>query len=216
MVGAIITAALIGALYGGFGGYTAGVVRFNNYSVNNELAKLGMEKMEYLFMQGGHGFSILGKTLIGGGGIGASEKRINDTVEVTYSIGGGFFQVGHIPVSFGFFNPFLMLGIGGFGEGVRIRRRFQGLSWDSVWTNPEREVNISRGGFSISPSIGFVIVPQRIPVGLMAMLSYNTILSREWRFDEGGELLNSPDSPLGSFSFSLSLIFGGGYDGKRD
>lgn len=216
MVATLITATLIGALYGGFGGYTAGLVRFNNYSINDELAKLGMEKMEYLFMQGGHGFSILGKTMIGGGGIVASEKKVNDTLEVTYSVGGGFFQFGYIPVSLGIFNPFLMLGIGGFSEAVRIRKRIQDLNWDSVWTDPEREVTISRGGFSISPSIGFIIIPQKLPVGLMAMLSYNTILSRKWRLDEGSELINSPDSPIGTLSFSLSFIFGGGYEGKRD
>ena len=214
MVGPIITTILIGVLYGGFGGYTAGLVKFNNESVNSKLAGLGMEKIEYVFVQGGHGFSFLGKTMIGGGGVGGSEKRVNDTMEVTYSIGGGFFQVGYIPVSLGIFNPFLMFGIGGFGEDVRIRVRTQGLSWDSVWTDPKREVTMSRGGFSISPSIGFVVLPQKLPVGLMAMVSYNTILSKNWSLQEGYELLNSPESPLGSFSLSLSVIFGGGYERK--
>ncbi len=206
----LISLVLVAAIYGGMGGFSMGMYRFNNTAINNKLTSLGLTKIERIYTDGGFGYGIMGKILVGGGGIGGTVKRTQGDLEIVYSVGGGYGQIGYIPWSYMAFNPFVMIGFGGFSEGVTLRKKVVDMPWDSVWANPEREVTISRGSFSIAPSLGILLVIPKIPVGFMVMASYHTLFSDEWKWGDSYDISNPPDSPKGSYSVSFTLLFGGG------
>lgn len=204
----LFTLALLSQV-GGVGGYTVGACLAKNTPVNTELSKLGISRFDVLVAHGGSGYSVSNNLLLGGTGFGAGFKGENDTLIVEYGIGGGYFEVGY---SYSLTNsvfPFVMMGIGGFSESAIIRRKIQNINWDSIWTNPLREVQIGRGSFSLAPSVGVLVFPNRSFVGLLIKFTYNTILTKEWEMGDEIKILNAPSSPLGYITFSASVVFGG-------
>lgn len=211
----LLVVLIIGQI-GGIGGYTAGICRTPGSSVNGELSKLGMSGVSMLFMQGGAGYSLVNKVLVGGSGVGGGVKRSNDTLEVAYGVGGGYFELGYALKFSKAVYPFLMLGIGGFSEDVEIRRKIHDVSWDSVWNNPLREVKISRGSFSVAPSVGVLIFPSGSFAGIMLKATFNTIFSEGWSFGDGTELSGNPSSPLGYATLNATIVFGGISSGREN
>ncbi|MEO0272412.1 MAG: hypothetical protein ABIM31_05140 [candidate division WOR-3 bacterium] len=204
----LFTLALLSQV-GGIGGYTVGACLAKNTPVNTEVSKLGISRFDVLVAHGGSGYSISNNLLLGGTGFGAGFKGENDTLTVEYGIGGGYFEFGYTYSLTNSVFPFVMMGVGGFSESAIIRKKIQNIPWDSVWTNPLREVEISRGSFSLAPSAGILVFPNKSFVGVLIKFTYNTILTKEWKVREEIKILNSPSSPLGYLTFSASIVFGG-------
>lgn len=196
---------LIGIL-GGAGGYTIGIFKMANENINQKLIAIHASEINNVLLQGGSGYSLNGRVMIGGTGIGGSVVRTGDSVKVKYTAGGGYFEVGYIPTSMRCVYPVLMLGIGGFSEELVISRLTRRSDWESIWQDPANETVLKHGGFSLSPSLALLFISTKIPLGLMFKITYNTILTKKWEFDDGTVLTSYPDSPSGSVSFTLTIL----------
>lgn len=196
---------LIGIL-GGAGGYTIGIFKMANENINQKLVALHAQEINNVLLQGGSGYSLNGRVIIGGTGMGGSVERTGDSVKVKYTAGGGYFEVGYIPASIKCVYPVLMLGIGGYSEELVISRLTRKSDWDSIWQDPANESVLKHGGFSLSPSLALIFISPKIPLGLMLKITYNTILTKKWEFDDGTVLTSYPGSPLGSLSFTLTIL----------
>jgi len=214
MVGALTYLIITITMYGGMGGYTIGLSSVITKGINDKLTALHASTINRIIMQGGSGYALLGKVMIGGSGYGGGEEIKTDSITVNYSIGGGGFEIGYIPFSFKFLHPFAMLGIGGYGEEITLSKNEKRENWDSLWQNPAYEVTLSRGGFSLSPSLGLMFIFDSFPMGLMFKVTYNTILSKDWELRDGTKVSSAPASPMGGFSFTLTVFGGGFYRGK--
>ncbi len=202
------------SIYGGIGGYTIGISRMANSSINDKLVSIHASEISNILLQGGGGYALFGKVIMGGTGYGGSIRKTGDSITVKYGIGGGYFEAGYIPLSLKFVYPAIMLGIGGYSEQLVISKNIRRFDWDGIWQNPESETELTHGGFSISPSFALLIATEKMPVGILIKATYNTILSKKWEFEDGTSLSSYPDAPLGTFSFTLTVFTGGIKNGK--
>ncbi len=201
-------------LVGGLGGFTAGVNLPKEPGIDSKLAEYHMRELGHIFLTGGSGYAFAGKVFFGGWGIGGSVERSGDSLRVKYEAGGGFFEIGYIPVDVRVLYPFISLSVGGYSEKLTISSAVMPATWDGVWQNYKNETQVERGGFSLSPSFGFILAKEGIPLAIMIKGTYTTILSKKWKLSNDVPLDSGPDSKIGSFSFSLTLLSGGVGNGK--
>ncbi len=201
-------------IYGGAGGYTIGYAKMYNRSINSKMVEYGLLEINGLLLNGGSGYAFINRIIIGGSGYGGSVRETGDSLSVKYGVGGGYFEIGYMPLSIKSLFPVVIMGIGGYSEELVIGNVQRRSDWNGVWQYFQNETRITRGGFSLSPSIGFIFYPQKFPLGFMFVATYNTILSKTWKFDSGTELSDNPDVPIGGFSFKITILTGGVKYGK--
>ncbi len=212
IVGLLIFAT--GSLWasGGFGGFSVNYLMPDMSGLNSRLREYGYPELnEGIIGLGGQGFGMIDHLLIGGGGFGGQSVSENDQYKLSYSYGGGFFNIGYgIPI-FRKVQVLGIIGIGGAGGTLKFNQITGDASFDSLLANPAREATISYNSFSVELSAGVQVfeIGSGFIHGLVKGGYIFYVTEPDWKFESGNELLGGPDAGNGFPYIGVTLLFGG-------
>lgn len=140
---------------GGRGYFMFGGSKIDIENLNSGLENAGYSTFSDRFISfGGGGYGIIKRIIIGGEGHGLiGEEATNESTKTSISGGYGFFDVGYLLYSTDAFNLYPLLGIGGGGVNLKIVERST-PSFEDVLENPNRNAELSTGGFLIDLGFG--------------------------------------------------------------
>lgn len=191
---------------GGYGGIQLVGTYQDMTDINSRLSGLGIEIDEISYGVGGGGMAIKNNFYIGGSGFGATKNYATEDLKVEYSYGLGMFEFGPI-FDMKFFNLGIILGLGGGGEGMKLRPNLSDISFDSLLSNPGRVSTISRGGMQVGASLLILYkMKDFIALSLKGGASYG--FGWQWELDDGATLYNKPDDRSLRVNVSLGVLFG--------
>ena len=199
---------------GGFGGFTVSGSSINVSDLNSAFQNSKYPELSRnLFMLGGGGFALVNHLLIGGEGFGGSSTVESESVKTSYSVGGGFFNLGYVLPVLKAVNIYPIVGVGGVGHSLSFRPRLFDVTFSDLLRNPSRVSSISAGSFALNFSLAIHIVEpfKGAPfVGFFLRGGYIYSLNKaDWKLEDGGEILGGPEANL-SFPFAtFGIIFGG-------
>ncbi len=211
------------APFGGGGGYTPGWIFVSLDEINKQLVSFGSGQLSKsgFYTSGGAGFVYIGfipNLRIGGMGFGGStsESAFKDGFarEAIFQIYGGGLTleytlpfVKNMAVSVGAI-------IGGGGILIELYRNSGSFNWQDLWTEisttNSTSSNISRrisnGFFLFSPTLNADIPFYRF-VSFRIGGGYQLAIGRNWKIENGKELLNVPSKLNGNGLFIQTGIF---------
>lgn len=179
-------------------------------------------RKEHLLI-GGEGHGFIGNLVLGGGGSGIMGDNIK-TDSINYNVGGGLgtFDFGYLIVNKDKIKIYPMIGIGGHGYGIKIKRN-NNISVSDIVSEPAQELSISNGGFVGDASVTFNFIPALtydekknsyggFMMGLKVGYAYSFPTSN-WRFS-GGDVTGGPVFGL-NMVYAKLIIGGFGYSKKK-
>lgn len=212
---------------GGRGHFAIGYMNLDTTDLNNTLAAQGYSKIPGDFLTaGGGGYALFDNGLIlGGTGLGlvSSEKQIirnGERYEQMVGAGLGLFKIGYAVVRTADMHIAPQFGIGGGGIAIDISKK-EDLSFNQALDNPNRTVNLSKGGLALDFGITFnhligAVVDDEdrggFAVGAEVGYVWSPGAESKW-FDGSTEVSGGPDFSLQGFY--LRLTIGGGADSVK-
>lgn len=196
---------------GGFGGFSPTLSIFNFNKVNEGLNRnqFSSKFSQTHFGFGGGGWVQAGKVTIGGFGFGGSQSAASESLVIDADFGAGFFEVGYIPITFKFFNPRFLLGIGGGGFTFNLKpSKTPPASFDSLVKYPNFGAEISAGGFALAPALAIDFPISFIGFSLKGGYIFFP-MKTSWEYGAGQKLNIGPDLSLSGPYFQLYIVFGG-------
>ncbi|MDZ7846459.1 MAG: hypothetical protein U5L96_06670 [Owenweeksia sp.] len=142
----------------GGGGFTVG---YGSFPVSDleSFVPAGFNFSNDHLMLGGAGYSMIDRFVIGGSGSSVLGDEVNnDSLKMGLSGGYGTFDFGYVIVNKKRFKLFPMIGIGGGGYSLSISKRGN-VSRSELVAEPEREIEISNGGFMMDFSVNMNFLP---------------------------------------------------------
>lgn len=193
---------------GGFGGPMFGYYMNEMDDLNATISSItGKSLVDMDFQMGGGGYAVMDGLIIGGYGYGGEQVLATDSLSLKYSIGGGAFEFGRL-WDVRIMHIGVIGKIGSSEEVIRLEPKpLINVSLDSLLTNPGRTSVMKRGGFETGLSLmGIFPIKNWISIALKGGVSYG--FSMDWKLEDGGDILNSPqDRPL-RYDISVGVMFG--------
>lgn len=195
----------------GFGGFGPTLMIFNFDKVNTVLSRYNFKSQlsKNFFNFSGGGWGQIRKVSIGGFGFGGLQTVASESLVIDANFGVGFFEAGFVPISTKFFNPRILLGIGGGGFTFHLKpNRIPPTSFDSLLKNPNFGAKVTTGGIALAPALSFDFPISS--VGLSLKSGYILLpIKSSWKYESGEDLNIGPDfNPSGPY-FQLYVFFGG-------
>lgn len=194
-------------------------------ALNSHLERKGYSGMSDNFFSvggGGHGM-ITNRIIIGGEGHTLlGEEVTSGNYKNSVTIGYGFFNVGYIVYSKKQLRLYPLLGLGGGGMNLKIKEKPVSLSLDDILDDPERNVELSTGGFLLSFAVGmdYLLIlgeDEKGKGGLAFGLRAGYTLSpfkRGWEMDEI-EISGAPEMGI-TGPFIRFMFGGGGFENRKE
>lgn len=121
LVGLVFSQKVKNGQYGGLGGGDIGAQWLDVKELNTQLKAAGLPELnEVALANGGGGYGIMGRFIIGGEGYGIATKEKSGEKTVQLDIGYGTFNIGYLIFSKQSFRMYVLGGIGGGGISLKI------------------------------------------------------------------------------------------------
>jgi len=203
----------------GSGGFSFGIIQLNVDELNKRIKAFGFGEFESRFATvGGGGHGIIGeKILIGGSGFGTLPVSLeNDSVRITLSGGGGFFELGYIAFESKGYRFIPVLGIGGMGTNITLKSLSNGSNnFNNLITSPSGNAEINSGGVAVKLELKnrfvFDVAENEIDsFRIGGELSFGAIYqaNNDWDFEDES-ISNVPNTGKESYFIKLAILFGG-------
>ncbi|PNR95677.1 hypothetical protein [Petrotoga olearia] len=131
LVGLVFSQEIKNGQYGGLGGGDIGAQWLDVEELNAELKAAGLPELnDVALANGGGGYGIMGKFIIGGEGYSISTKEKSGVDTVQLNIGYGTFNLGYLILSKQAFRMYALGGIGGGGISLKISQNPESTNFD--------------------------------------------------------------------------------------
>ncbi len=194
---------------GGAGYFGPGFIFLNYKNLNDLFANYRIESAQKShFVFGGGGWGQLGKTRIGGWGIGGAQSVHSESIYVELSYGAGFFEVGYSLLNAPKIKLTPLIGIGGSGLTLKIKSQiYNPLTLNNVLLSPSGIAKVSKGGLTLFSGLA-VDIPISF-VGLSFKGGYLLSPAQSgWVLEDFGDIQGPPFNLKGPF-VTASIMFGG-------
>ncbi|MCX7785443.1 MAG: PDZ domain-containing protein [candidate division WOR-3 bacterium] len=193
----------------GAGYFGPGFVFFNYDNINTVFTNYHIEsaqKSQFVF--GGGGWGQIGRTRLGGWGIGGSQSVNSESIYVELSYGAGFFEVGYLLINAPTIKLSPLIGIGGGGLSLKIKSRgYNPLTFNNVLTAPGGVAKVSKGGLTLFSGLAI-----DIPIGFVGLTLKGGYLltptQSAWIVEDFNEIQGPQFNLKGPF-ITVSIMFGG-------
>ncbi len=161
-------------------------------------------------LNGGEGYALVGRLLVGGGGFGISlQSTTSPSYNAEASVGGGYFSFGYALFNTRNVLLFPSLGIGGSGITVKVSEA-KGGSFSDLLRDPPVSLTLENGGFFLKGGLTLAYRYAFFLVGLNLGAGYT--LGAGWSVN-GNTSTGYPTYNQPVFWGTL-VIGGGGWSGK--
>ncbi len=208
-----MTWIIVAQISGGFGYFDVGLRGVDITSVNDVLKDAGYDALPSSFLSlGGFGYRIRGKILLGGGGYGMLERKIESGDRVfAISGGAGFFEGGYMIARLGPMYLFPILSIGGGGISMTISDT-TGISFqDAVQGGQFRQLELEGGHIVLGARLTGFIPMGGLVLTISTGYTYSPLFYLKSPYVE---VSGAPEASLSGFHISIGL--GGGYIENRE
>lgn len=183
---------------------------FNSYLSSHEFEQLGNNT----FMFGGGGVGQYGRAIVGGYGFGGGQTVAsgNDAMDISY--GGGFFELGYLPLSLKHLKLGAVLGLGSTGFTIRRYSTTEIEPFDSLLVHGVNHWEITNSAFALAPALLVQVPINWIGIALKGGYLYSPS-DNNWRLDD--RPLGAPKPALRSSGpfLSLQVTLGGSSGGSK-
>jgi hypothetical protein len=215
-----VFAARAQAIYGGMGGYDAGLINLNLSNVNARLNASDYPALrETVPTFGGSGYGIIRNIVVGGEGFGFFQPRTRSGgTSVSYGGGQGLLHLGYVVKSTRRLLVFPTLGIGGGGMGISRQAPPENPSFDQALNRPRQTAGLGYGSMVYRAALhsnyflkGGPEQTKGVFVGVSAGYTFSATSNR-W-YSDGESVTDGPGMSLSGF-FATLTIGGGGLKRK--